>query len=119
LSGDCFVSRPAAWSIASSEKISWFSRVEPTKKKTKKTLIPTMAGFRSLFAALALLSAKALAQTQCVSYGIDYANGGAYYIDGSSSQYFTFITVFQGKRRILPAAAPPGQRGDVLLTVSP
>jgi hypothetical protein len=53
-----------------------------------------MAAFRSLFALLALLSVKVLAD--CVSYGIDYANGGAYYIDASSSQYFTFITVFQG-----------------------
>ena len=53
-----------------------------------------MAAFRSLLAVLALLSVKVLAD--CVSYGIDYANGGAYYIDGSSPQYFTFITVFQG-----------------------
>jgi hypothetical protein len=53
-----------------------------------------MAAFRSLFALLALLSVKVLAD--CVSYGIDYANGGSYYIDASSSQYFTFITVFQG-----------------------
>lgn len=55
-----------------------------------------MAAFRSLFALLALLSVKVLAD--CVSYGIDYANGGAYYIDASSSQYFTFITVFQGEK---------------------
>jgi hypothetical protein len=54
-----------------------------------------MAGFRSLFAVLALLSVKVMAQ--CVSYGIDYANGGSYYIDASSSQYFTFVTVFQGR----------------------
>lgn len=32
----------------------------------------------------------------CSSYGVDYSNGGSYNIDGSSNQYFTFITVFQG-----------------------
>ena len=32
----------------------------------------------------------------CSSYGVDYSNGGSYYIDGSSDQYFTFISVFQG-----------------------
>ncbi|OIW28951.1 hypothetical protein CONLIGDRAFT_401496 [Coniochaeta ligniaria NRRL 30616] len=36
------------------------------------------------------------AEAACSSYGVDYSNGGAYYIDGSSNQYFSFITVFQG-----------------------
>ena len=54
-----------------------------------------MPTFRSLFALAAVFSAKALAD--CISYGVDYANGGSYYIDASSNQYFTFQTVFQGK----------------------
>lgn len=54
-----------------------------------------MAAFRSLFAVLAILAVKALAA--CVSYGVDYANGGSYYIDGSSNQYFSFETVFEGR----------------------
>jgi hypothetical protein len=53
-----------------------------------------MAAFRSLFALLALVAVRVSAQ--CVSYGIDYANGGQYYIDASSNQYFNFVTVFQG-----------------------
>lgn len=53
-----------------------------------------MAAFRSLIALLALVAVRVSAQ--CVSYGIDYANGGEYYIDASSNQYFSFVTVFQG-----------------------
>jgi hypothetical protein len=68
------------------------SEVTPWSRIFKKF---TMAAFRSFFTLLALLSVKVLAD--CVSYGIDYANGGAYYIDGSSQQYFTFVTVFQGR----------------------
>jgi hypothetical protein len=55
-----------------------------------------MAAFRSLIALLALVAVRVSAQ--CVSYGIDYANGGEYYIDASSNQYFSFVTVFQGMR---------------------
>ena len=55
----------------------------------------TMVAFRSLFALSALSVARVLAQS-CTSYGIDYANGGQYYIDASSNQYFSFVTVFQG-----------------------
>lgn len=36
------------------------------------------------------------AEAACSSYGVDYSNGGAYLIDASSNQYFSFITVFQG-----------------------
>ncbi|KAK4191165.1 hypothetical protein QBC35DRAFT_488361 [Podospora australis] len=50
--------------------------------------------FRCLWALFALLVAQASAA--CTSYGVDYSNGGAYYIDGSSNQYFSFITIFQG-----------------------
>lgn len=46
---------------------------------------------------LAVLLARVSADTAaCSSYGVDYSNGGSYYIDGSSNQYFSFNTVFQG-----------------------
>lgn len=50
--------------------------------------------FRTLAVVAGVLAAKASAQ--CVSYGIDFANGGDYYIDSSSNTYFSFVTVFQG-----------------------
>ncbi|KAK3937407.1 hypothetical protein QBC46DRAFT_319704 [Diplogelasinospora grovesii] len=50
--------------------------------------------FRCLLVLLALFAPRVRAD--CNSYGVDYSNGGSYYIDGSSNQYFTFITVFQG-----------------------
>ncbi len=62
------------------------------------------ANFRPLLALVALLSLSLGVLGDCVSYGVDYANGGAYYIDGSSNQYFSFITVFQGKTRCPPLA---------------
>ena len=37
-------------------------------------------------------------RADCKSYGVDFSNGGSYQIDGSSNQYFSFISVFQGKR---------------------
>ncbi len=55
------------------------------------------ANIRPLLALVALLSLSLGVLGDCVSYGVDYANGGAYYIDGSSNQYFSFITVFQGE----------------------
>ncbi|PKS05756.1 hypothetical protein jhhlp_007585 [Lomentospora prolificans] len=51
----------------------------------------TLRSFATLFA---LLAVRVMAD--CVSYGIDYANGGQYYIDASSIQYFSFVSVFQG-----------------------
>lgn len=36
-------------------------------------------------------------QADCKSYGVDFSNGGSYQIDGTSNDYFTFITVFQGE----------------------
>ncbi|KAB5577570.1 hypothetical protein GE09DRAFT_1168517 [Coniochaeta sp. 2T2.1] len=52
---------------------------------------------RCCWLVLALLFARVrAAEAACSSYGVDYSNGGAYYIDGSSNQYFSFITVFQG-----------------------
>jgi hypothetical protein len=51
------------------------------------------------------------AWADCTSYGVDYSNGGSYYIDGSSNQYFSFITVFQGMcRRPCVLAWPVGWR---------
>ena len=49
-----------------------------------------------LAVAATVLSLSSSALADCLSYGVDYANGGAYYIDGSSNQYFSFITIFQG-----------------------
>ncbi|KAK3394867.1 hypothetical protein B0H63DRAFT_556017 [Podospora didyma] len=58
------------------------------------------AGFRHLWALLMLLVLRVTAveatEAACTSYGVDYSNGGAYNIDATSNQYFTFITVFQG-----------------------
>lgn len=49
-----------------------------------------------LFAVLALRASAA-----CTSYGVDYASGGSYNIDGASNQYFSFVSVFQGKLVII------------------
>lgn len=58
---------------------------------------------RSFVVLFALLAVRVMAD--CVSYGIDYANGGQYYIDAGSNQYFSFVSVFQGMR---PLCALPG-----------
>lgn len=58
-----------------------------------------MASLRWLWAlSLALVATRVGAQTNpsCSSFGVDYANGGRYNIDGGSNQYFSFATVFQG-----------------------
>ncbi|CAI4212267.1 unnamed protein product [Parascedosporium putredinis] len=52
------------------------------------------ATLRSFAVLFALMAVRVMAD--CVSYGIDYANGGQYYIDASSVQYFSFVSVFQG-----------------------
>ncbi|KAK4466468.1 hypothetical protein QBC42DRAFT_335552 [Cladorrhinum samala] len=52
------------------------------------------ARFSCLWVLLSLLFLRATAA--CTSYGVDYSNGGAYYIDGASNQYFSFVTIFQG-----------------------
>jgi hypothetical protein len=54
-------------------------------------------GLGHLWVPLALLALRATAA--CTSYGVDYTNGGSYYIDAASNQYFSFITVFQGKSK--------------------
>ena len=59
--------------------------------------------FRSLVVLFAVLAVRVMGQ-QCVSYGIDFANGGSYNIDSTSNNYFSFVTVFQGtfdNRRLL------------------
>jgi len=59
----------------------------------------------SLWATLAFLTLRVCAQ--CASYGVDYSNGGSYYIDSSSNQYFTFMTVFNGERfQLCPLGDP-------------
>jgi hypothetical protein len=45
--------------------------------------------------AVALLGLRASAA--CTSYGVDFSNGGTYDIDSESNEYFSFISVFQGK----------------------
>ncbi|KAK7973077.1 hypothetical protein PG996_007306 [Apiospora saccharicola] len=42
----------------------------------------------------ALLAVRVVAD--CASYGVDFANGGSYNIDGSSNENFSFTTIFQG-----------------------
>lgn len=51
--------------------------------------------FRSAAAVLAVFAVRGVLG-QCQAYGVDFANGGSYYIDGGSNQYFSFISVFQG-----------------------
>jgi len=51
---------------------------------------------RALLALVVFVCLSSNVLADCSSYGVDYANGGAYYIDGGSNQYFSFITVFQG-----------------------
>ncbi|KAK1762352.1 hypothetical protein QBC33DRAFT_283050 [Phialemonium atrogriseum] len=48
-------------------------------------------------------------RADCKSYGVDFSNGGSYQIDGSSNQYFSFISVFQGCNRenISPVLVSP------------
>lgn len=52
-------------------------------------------GLKHLWLLLGLVALRASAA--CTSYGVDYSSGGSYYIDGTSNQYFSFVTVFQGK----------------------
>lgn len=69
-------------------------------------------GFSCLWVLLALLAVRASAA--CASYGVDYASSGSYSIDGTSNQYFSFITVFQGKPT--PTHIVGTQKQDKLLT---
>ena len=49
---------------------------------------------RVLWACLALLANRALAD--CTCSGLDYTNGGSYLIDGSSDRQFVFTSQFEG-----------------------
>ncbi|THX89918.1 hypothetical protein D6D05_00897 [Aureobasidium pullulans] len=73
--------------------------VLPSLHLTLVLLLPSlfnMSTFRlgGLLAA-ALLSSRSLAQT-CVSYGIDFQNGGNYFQNISSTDAFTFASLFEG-----------------------
>ena len=57
-----------------------------------------------MFSHLSLLSLAALslvstvsAQDQCLSYGIDFQDGGSYFIDTNSNQSFTTVSEFSGQ----------------------
>ncbi|KAK0733322.1 hypothetical protein B0T26DRAFT_842399, partial [Lasiosphaeria miniovina] len=65
--------------------------------------------FRCFWVLLAVLVLRTHAA--CTSYGVDYSNGGTYNIDGSSNQYFSFVTVFQGcnQESINPVLVGPDQ----------
>jgi len=57
-----------------------------------------MIGVSTLAAGLAtaaLLSVKVQAQT-CESYGVDFQDGGSYFQNISSTDPFTFVSIFEG-----------------------
>ena len=73
-------------------------------------------GLRYMWLLLGLLALRASAD--CTSYGVDFASGGSYDIDRTSNQYFSFITVFQGKSaRTLVGWGSSGVRDGVLTLV--
>lgn len=58
--------------------------------------------FSRPFGVSALFVATALAQccgADCVTYGVDYQDGGEYDIDGTSGDSFSFISQFSGKQQ--------------------
>lgn len=57
-------------------------------------------GLQLLLTAALSLCLGAIAQS-CTSYGVDYSNGGSYYIDSSSNDYFSFVSEFQGMAQSL------------------
>ncbi|TLS29343.1 hypothetical protein PpBr36_01551 [Pyricularia pennisetigena] len=61
-----------------------------------------------LLTAAILFCLGAVAQS-CTSQGIDYSNGGSYYIDSSSNDYFSFVSEFQGcyRESISPVLVDP------------
>ncbi|KAL1297196.1 hypothetical protein AAFC00_004766 [Neodothiora populina] len=50
---------------------------------------------KAAFLASALLSTRTLAQS-CVSYGVDFQSGGSYFQNISSTDDFSFVSVFEG-----------------------
>ncbi|KAH8839487.1 hypothetical protein MCOR02_002902 [Pyricularia oryzae] len=65
-------------------------------------------GLQLLLTAALSLCLGAIAQS-CTSYGVDYSNGGSYYIDSSSNDYFSFVSEFQGcyRESISPVLIDP------------
>lgn len=58
-------------------------------------MTPNMAQIVRLLAlGVALLATRAAADCQCA--GLDYTNGGSYFLDQSSTQLFTFTSLFEG-----------------------
>jgi hypothetical protein len=53
-----------------------------------------MANHRALWLGIALFAARVAAE--CTCKGLDYTNGGAYFIDRSSTANFQFISYFEG-----------------------
>ncbi|KAG9588769.1 hypothetical protein KCU86_g10178, partial [Aureobasidium melanogenum] len=48
------------------------------------------------FLAAALLGSRAVAQTECLSYGVDFQTNGDYFQNISSTAPFTFASIFEG-----------------------
>lgn len=63
--------------------------------------VPTMAAAcfprRAALLLVALVALLGGVAADCVSYGIDYANGGSYQIDKASNDDFAFTSMFQGR----------------------
>ncbi|KAG9701242.1 hypothetical protein KCU95_g4688, partial [Aureobasidium melanogenum] len=56
-----------------------------------------MSAFRfGGFLAAALLGSRAVAQTECLSYGVDFQTNGDYFQNISSTAPFTFASIFEG-----------------------
>ena len=82
----------------------------------RQQAIMDYTGLRYMWLLLGLLALRASAD--CTSYGVDFASGGSYDIDRTSNQYFSFITVFQGKSaRTLVGWGSSGVRDGVLTVV--
>jgi hypothetical protein len=47
----------------------------------------------------ALASLIGLSTADCVSYGIDFVDGGSYFIDNTLSTDFTFLSDFVGEQK--------------------
>ncbi|CZR54879.1 uncharacterized protein PAC_04763 [Phialocephala subalpina] len=64
-----------------------------------------------LFVPLVLLNLIKLAHCTCESYGIDFTNGGSYFIDDTDAIDFTFLTQFEGcdDEEITPILVDPDE----------
>lgn len=50
-----------------------------------------------VFLVCILVSFARYASAQCESYGLDFVNGGSYFIDNTLATNFTFLSEFDGK----------------------